>query len=430
MARHLGEQRVRRVACRILEHPLEQRVENLSIDRPGGDARPTQVVPVTAGRPARWDPRRGSGAWRLCRERTAAASGVGSPASRQRRPARQRHAQEARRRASGRLRASQRRTCESARRAARQRRRSISAPDRLPSLDERRRPAASRAWRSAAPVSVRRTVGGRDVEEQRRDAVRRPLGPDRRALLRRAAARRAWRGPRRRAGAAPARARRALRRRATAAARATGARTCSIVFTISCCTRSCESRVRCGADFADRRQRRRLDREVVSAGEADRAQRAQPILAHPLLGVAHRAHEPPLDVVASAERIAQLARLRAIGDRVDREVAAREILVEARAELHDGMSPVRLHVAAEGRDLVMDPGVVQHARPCRTRSPPGSCAGDRRSRAPAPAWRASRDPSRAGAPPSSASRIAPPTHQASKPAASRLAAISSTLSVG
>jgi len=44
--RHLGEQRLRRVPCRILEYPLEQRAQNLSIDRPRRDAQSTKIIAV------------------------------------------------------------------------------------------------------------------------------------------------------------------------------------------------------------------------------------------------------------------------------------------------------------------------------------------------------------------------------------------------
>ena len=179
----------------------------------------------------------------------------------------------------------------------------------------------------------------------------------------------------------------------------------------------------------DRRARRVLYAEVVSAGEANRPQRPQPILAHSLLRVAHRAHDAGAQVQLATERVANLTRPRTVRDRVDREVAPREILVEARAELHHRVPPVRLHVAAKGRDLVRDARVVEDAdgaeldpdgdgafRPNRSRTCSG-LAGVARSQS-------------SGWPPSSASRIAPPTHHASNPAASRRRAISSTLGVG
>ena len=169
-------------------------------------------------------------------------------------------------------------------------------------------------------------------------------------------------------------------------------RTCSIVFTSSCCTRSCESRVRCGAEFADRRQRRRIDGELVAAREPDRAQRPQPILAHALLRVAHGAHDAGAQIGLSVKWIAHVPRARTKRDRIDREVAPREILVQARAELHLGVPAVRLHVATKGGDL------VRNARSSSTLTVPNSIPTGivrrfRRARAPDLAWPASRGPS-------------------------------------
>ena len=68
-----------------------------------------------------------------------------------------------------------------------------------------------------------------------------------------------------------------------------------------------------------------------------------------------------LEVVASAEGIAQLVGPRPVGDRVDREVATREVLLETRAELDLGVATVRPHVAAKRRDLVVHAVVVEDA---------------------------------------------------------------------
>ena len=43
-SRHLGEQRLARVPCRILQHAFQQGLENLSKDRPGRDAQLTKLV--------------------------------------------------------------------------------------------------------------------------------------------------------------------------------------------------------------------------------------------------------------------------------------------------------------------------------------------------------------------------------------------------
>jgi hypothetical protein len=111
----------------------------------------------------------------------------------------------------------------------------------------------------------------------------------------------------------------------------------------------------------DRAERRRLDREFVATGEADGPQRAQPILAHALLGVADCSHDAAPDVLSAAERIAQLIGARAIRDRVHREVASRQVLLEARTELHHRVPAVRANVPAKSRDLVMNAVVVEHA---------------------------------------------------------------------
>ena len=209
------------------------------------------------------------------------------------------------------------------------------------------------------------------------------------------AARRAWRGPRHRACAEPVRAPPALRRRATPAARETGAAPAPSSSPAPACTRSCESRVRCGAEFADRRQRPRLDGEAESAGEANRAQRAQPILAHALLGVADRAHEAPLEVLASAERIAQLAASSG-------EYAIALIVKSRRARSSSRIAPnstsaCRPSVCTSRRNVVtscMHPRRRRARSPCRTRCPPGSCAGDRRVARTSSGVARSRDPSR------------------------------------
>ena len=92
----------------------------------------------------------------LCRERTAAASGVGSPAARQRRPAGQRHAQEA---AGVHPADVAPASAGPASRSVLPRSaiRSISAPTRLPSLDERRRPVGLVLGEAERAESVRRT---------------------------------------------------------------------------------------------------------------------------------------------------------------------------------------------------------------------------------------------------------------------------------
>ena len=67
-------------------------------------------------------------------------------------------------------------------------------------------------------------------------------------------------------------------------------------------------------------------------GEADGAHRAQPVLREAFARIADRAEHAPAQVVAAAERIPELARERIEGERVDREVAAGEILGEVAVE--------------------------------------------------------------------------------------------------
>ena len=107
---------------------------------------------------------------------------------------------------------------------------------------------------------------------------------------------------------------------------------------------------------------RRIDREPEPRGEANPAERAQPILAHARVRVARpRARACALEIAPSAERVAQLVERRRVGDGVDREVAPRQILVERGAELHLGVPSVGLHVAPKRRHLVHHAGAVEHA---------------------------------------------------------------------
>ena len=108
-------------------------------------------------------------------------------------------------------------------------------------------------------------------------------------------------------------------------------------------------------------------------------------------------------------------RCRDVRDRVDREVAPREILVERRAELHLGVSAVGLHVAAEGRDLV-------HRVAAASSTPTVPNSMPDRNRAPeeplhlVPAWPPSRGPSRgAGRRAARRGRRRPRTRSRSRP---------------
>src|SRR5262245_61550207 len=92
----------------------------------------------------------------------------------------------------------------------------------------------------------------------------------------------------------------------------------------------------------NRLERRLLDGEFESRCESDGAQSSQTVLTHAGGGIADRAHDLPLQVALPMERIAQLLRGGRERDRVDREVAARQVLVERRAELDLGVAAVRL----------------------------------------------------------------------------------------
>lgn len=102
------------------------------------------------------------------------------------------------------------------------------------------------------------------------------------------------------------------------------------------------------------------DREAEPSGEADRPQRAEAVLAQPLRGLPHATHDPRFEVATAVERVPHHQRLRVHRDGVDREVAAREILLERGAEADDRMPAVGLHVVPEGRDLVQHAGAVEH----------------------------------------------------------------------
>ena len=102
-----------------------------------------------------------------------------------------------------------------------------------------------------------------------------------------------------------------------------------------------------------------LDVEAESSREPDRAQRAQAILAHPVPWISDGANEPPRQILASVVRIPQLVLAGRIGDRVDGVIAAREIVVERRAELDDRVTPVGLNIFPERRHLVHHVVVIE-----------------------------------------------------------------------
>ena len=105
----------------------------------------------------------------------------------------------------------------------------------------------------------------------------------------------------------------------------------------------------------------RLDREIQTSGETNRAERPEAVLPHPLGRGAHGTHDTAIEVILSAERVVETLGLRRICDGVDREIPPRQILVERRSEGHLGMPAVSSHVATECRDLVEHAGVIEHA---------------------------------------------------------------------
>ena len=72
-------------------------------------------------------------------------------------------------------------------------------------------------------------------------------------------------------------------------------------------------------------------------------------------------HSDDPEVRTAAERITHAQRLRMHGDGVDREIAAREVLVERGAEAHDGVATVGFHIVPERRDFMQGAVTVEHA---------------------------------------------------------------------
>jgi len=83
---------------------------------------------------------------------------------------------------------------------------------------------------------------------------------------------------------------------------------------------------------------RPVDREAERGSESHRSQRPQPVLAEARQGIADRAEPAPPEVLGTRERIPQHAGDRVPGDRVHREVAARQISLDV-GEEGDGARP-------------------------------------------------------------------------------------------
>src|ERR1051326_5328739 len=107
-------------------------------------------------------------------------------------------------------------------------------------------------------------------------------------------------------------------------------------------------------------QRARVDAEVEARAEAQRPQDPEIVLLEPPVRVAHRANQLLSQVVRALEGVAPLVADRMVGDRVDREVAAREVVGERDAELHHGVPAVGADVPAERGDLVGPVVPVEH----------------------------------------------------------------------
>ena len=104
-----------------------------------------------------------------------------------------------------------------------------------------------------------------------------------------------------------------------------------------------------------------LDGKAEAAGESQRAQGAEAVLAHAFARLADAAHDALLQIPAPVERVAHLETLGVHRDRVHGEVAARQVLLERRTVAHDGMATVGLDVVTEGGDFVQHAVAVEHA---------------------------------------------------------------------
>ena len=95
-----------------------------------------------------------------------------------------------------------------------------------------------------------------------------------------------------------------------------------------------------------------MDPELEAGAEAQAAQDPQVILLKPPVRVAHGADEPALEVLDPFERVPPFVPPGVVGDRVDGEVPAREVVHQGHPELHHGVPPVGLQVPAERGDFV------------------------------------------------------------------------------
>ncbi len=104
-----------------------------------------------------------------------------------------------------------------------------------------------------------------------------------------------------------------------------------------------------------------IDLEGVSAGESQPAKDSQVVLGKPLRRISHCPQNPEIEIVTPPVRIPDLARGRSPGDRVDREITTRQVLVDRIREFDDGVPSVRLHITTKCRDLVHRPIRTDHS---------------------------------------------------------------------
>ncbi len=104
-----------------------------------------------------------------------------------------------------------------------------------------------------------------------------------------------------------------------------------------------------------------VDVELEAGRETDRTERAQAVLAHAIRRIPDGADDAAGEIGTASERVADLVRARLVRDRVDGEVAAREVFVECGPEFHDRVAAIGLNVSPECGHLVGHVMAVEHA---------------------------------------------------------------------
>jgi hypothetical protein len=95
-----------------------------------------------------------------------------------------------------------------------------------------------------------------------------------------------------------------------------------------------------------------MDPEVEARAEAQRAQDPEVILLKPPIGIADRPDQLLVQVLGTLERVLPGVPDRVVGNRVDREVPACEVVHQGHAELHHGVAAVGADVLAKRRDFM------------------------------------------------------------------------------